>query len=213
MKKLIFLIILIIPLTNYAQLVDGNYIYNDSKGVACNINVSQSGFAISVVLKDGNNTYKGTGTFRNEHGQGWYEFQTPECNFEFDVPNDSIIISKFDCKSDEGGKKYVLVKTELSCAEWIGTYKNSSDGVLIITCDADGTGLKYKLTIGGQSDCSGVNWEGSAKMSSENQATDNKDCPVTIELNGNKIIFSIDFTCDSMVGMKCLSVFDGEFSK
>lgn len=213
MKRFFLLLMIIVPLLGYAQLNDGNYFFRNSDGVTCTINASGGGWTINVELKDGSKTYKGSGVFRNEHGLGWYEFQTPECNFEFDEPNDTITISRFDCKANVSESKYILTKSELSSSSWFGTYKNLSGGTLVISRGANESSFNFKLTGSGKSDCGGLEWSGSAKLSVENLASDNKDCPITLELNGNSIIFSMDMSCDYMVGMKCLVNFDGEFKK
>jgi len=70
------------------------------------------------------------------------------------------------------------------------------------------------LTYGETSSCSGIELAGTAKITLNATATavDDKDNPITLELNGNKIIFSP--SCyDGMVGMECLKFFYSDFKK
>lgn len=39
-------------------------------------------------------------------GSIWYQFQTPLCNYEFDVPNKRLKLQRFDCKKDINYIKY-----------------------------------------------------------------------------------------------------------
>lgn len=128
MKKIFFSLLLFIPFLNYAQLTNGKYIYNNDKGMTCDLTVTENGWKISVVLNMGssetNKVYNGKGYYRNEHGAGWYEFQSTECNFSFDQPTNKITIEKYDCKSGGGTVKYILTKSELAGTKTVKSSTN-----------------------------------------------------------------------------------------
>jgi hypothetical protein len=48
--------------------------------------------------------------FRSANGSEWYEFQTAECNYDFDTPTGKLVLSQFDCKKGQKDVKYTLTK-------------------------------------------------------------------------------------------------------
>jgi hypothetical protein len=217
MKTTLFFLLLI-PFFSHAQLNDGKYFYKNEKGVSCDLTVTNGGFNISVILNMGtvepNVKYIGKGELRNTHGTKWYEFQSPECNFSFDIPTETMTLEKFDCKNGAESVSYTLKKSELSTSTWLGTYKNASGGILTISQGTNSSTFKFKLLYNGTTVCDGLEWVGSAKLQSETIAKDNTDCPIVIELKGNKkLVFSIEQSCDAMVGLNCLYSFDSDFTK
>ena len=123
MKTKIILIASLINFNSFAQLEDGIHYYtNDDLRV--DLNITEGGLTIeSVIILDRNTGEKqeGTGVWHkiNLQGaddgydgpEGFYEFQTNECNYEFDAPfeiTDKIILSQFDCLNGKASLKYTL---------------------------------------------------------------------------------------------------------
>lgn len=207
------LILFLISQNLFSQLADGKYTFSNNV-ISLDFTVSENGQTISsatIVNATTKKTSTGKGIYRSANNIEWYEFQTSDCNYEFDIPTDKLVLSQFDCKNGLQTTKYTLTK---KVANWTGTFKNSSDGVLVISNYKDGASFDYRLTYGGTSSCGGIELAGTAKLTSNSTATagDDKDNPITLELSGNKIIFSPS-CCDGMVGMECLKFFDSDFKK
>jgi len=197
----------------FSQMDDGKYKFSNNV-ISLDFTVSENGQTISsasIVNATTKKTSTGQGIYRSANNIEWYEFQTSDCDYEFDIPTDKLVLSQFDNKNGLQTTKYTLTK---KVANWTGTFKNSSDGVLVISNYKDGVSFDYKLAYGGTSSCSGIELAGTAKITSNATATagDDEDNPITLELNGNKIIFSPS-CCDGMAGMECLKFFDSDFKK
>lgn len=197
----------------FAQMADGNYTFTNND-VTLELAITGGGWTISSATVTNNITKKastGKGEYRHANNVEWYEFQTSDCNYDFDVPTNRLLLNQFDCKNGEQSIKYTLSN---EVANWTGTYKNSDSGVLIITNFKNGVSFNYKMTYGGTSSCGGLELSGMAKINSKTTATagDNEANPITLELNGNKITF-FPSCCDGMVGMECLKFFDSDFVK
>jgi hypothetical protein len=96
----------------FAQLSDGTYAYANNE-ITVNFTLVDDGWTISTVTMTNNvtkKTAKGTGEYRNAEDMEWYEFQTADCNFSFDLPTNTIIIEQYDCSNGGKEKKYTLTK-------------------------------------------------------------------------------------------------------
>lgn len=215
MKQLLLIatVLLFLSQNVFSQMSDGKYKFSNN-AITLDFTISENGQTISsasVYNSATKQTSTGTGAFRSANNIEWYEFQTSNCNYEFNIPTDILTLTPFDCKSGPPVVNYKLTK---KVASWSGTYKNSSGAVLVISNYGEGVSFDYKLTYGGTSSCSGIELAGKANLNSNTTANagDDKDNPITFELNGNKIIFTPS-CCDGMVGMDCLKFFDSDFKK
>ncbi len=199
--------------TVFSQMAEGQHTFANNE-VTLELTISDNGWTISSATLTNKTTKKtstGKGEYRHANNIEWYEFQTTDCNYDFDIPTDKLALSQFDCKNGQQTVKFNLSK---KVADWTGTYKNSDSGVLIITNFKDGVSFNYKMTYGGASSCGGFELSGAAQLSTKTTATagSDKEYPITLELNGNNIFFSPS-CCDGMVGMECLKFFDSNFVK
>jgi len=205
--------------TAFSQMTDGQYTFANNE-VTLELTITDGGWTISSATVTNNATKKtstGKGIYRNANNVEWYEFQTTDCNYDFtnvefnDVLADTLILNQFDCKSGQQSITYTLPEMVI---DWSGTYKNANSGILIISNFKVGVSFDYKMTYGGTSSCEGLELSGTAKLTSKTTATagDNEEYPITIELEGNEIVF-LPSCCDQMVGMQCLSFFDSQFVK
>jgi hypothetical protein len=190
-----------------------NMFFEDNQ-LSIELTIIDNGWTISSVVLTNLSTKKtsiGQGLFRSENNIEWYEFQTDDCNYDFDVPTENLILNQFDCKNKQSAVKFTLTK---KVANWNGTYHNSDNAILVISDYKNGETFNYKLAYGGTSSCSGIELSGLAKLASPlfANAGNDKDYPITLELKGNEIIFSPS-CCDGMVGMDCLKFFDTNFTK
>ena len=121
MKKLFLLLFFAFSSTlSFAQLSDGNYTYSNDE-IILKFTVSDGGQTLNNVVLVYNNTKsietgKGNWFFINLNGASpdysgptaWYQFQTDQCNFEFDLPSSQLVLSRFDCKNKKTEAKFVL---------------------------------------------------------------------------------------------------------
>lgn len=216
MKKAIYFLTICLCFASqpaFSQMADGQYTFANNE-ITLELTITGDGWTISSATLTNNTTRKtltGKGIYRQANNVKWYEFQTAECNYDFDVPTDQLTLNQFDCKNGQPSVKFTLTK---KISDWTGTYKNSDSGVLIITNFKDGQSFNYKMTYGGTSSCGGLELSGTAKITSKTTATagENKEYPITLELKGNEIFF-YPSCCDYMVGMECLKFFDSHFVK
>jgi hypothetical protein len=104
--------ILLITKSAFSQMSDGKYVYN-AKEVTLELSITDGGWTISSASVTDNTTKKtstGKGVYRSASGAEWYEFQTAECNYDFDAPTGKLILSQFDCKNGQKDVKYTLTK-------------------------------------------------------------------------------------------------------
>jgi hypothetical protein len=108
LKFLIFSLLLTIGFGAKAQMEGGAHKFTDGK-ITFTLKLSKSGETIesATIVKDGK-TLSGKGEFRAEYGFEWYEFQTDDCNYNFELPVDALILEEFDCKNGQKSKKYTL---------------------------------------------------------------------------------------------------------
>jgi hypothetical protein len=197
----------------FSQMTDGQYSFT-SKELTLKITITDNGWTISsatLINNTSKKTLEGKGIYRHANNFEWYEFQTSACNYSFKIPSEELILEEYDCKNGKKSVEYTLSK---KVSNWNGTYNNSDSGVLIITNFIDGVSFNYKMIYNGTSSCGGIELSGKAKLTSQNtaEAGNDKEYPITLELNDNKITFSPS-CCDGMVGMECLKFFDSDFTK
>jgi hypothetical protein len=123
MKNLFFaLILMLCSKLSFAQMEDGNYTYSN-KEITLNFTISDLGFTISNIVVTNTiigKKYNGSGEWfqvnprgvdPNYQGPfGWYQFSTDECNFDFEVPVNELILNQFDCKNGSASVKLKLTK-------------------------------------------------------------------------------------------------------
>ena len=99
---------------------DGKYEFSNEE-ITLNFTTSEEGsniYHISLINHKTNKTITGEGEWYtvNENGAdtsydgptGWYQFQTAECSYSFDLPKSNLILSQFDCQNDQTEKEYEL---------------------------------------------------------------------------------------------------------
>jgi hypothetical protein len=124
MKTLILTCCAIMFITNsaFSQLSNGKYKYSNAE-IALSFTISDEGYVISEIVltnKTINKVFKAEGEWFevNRNGadagydgpSGWYQFQTQECNYDFNTPNSKLILSRFDCKNGLKEKEVQLFK-------------------------------------------------------------------------------------------------------
>ncbi len=115
MKKTIYYLttmILFTAQTAFSQMNDGQYTFANNK-VTLELTITDYGRTISSATVTNNTTKKtstGKGEYRHANNDGWYEFQTTDCNYDFDVPADKLFLTQFDCKNGQQSIKYTLTK-------------------------------------------------------------------------------------------------------
>jgi len=119
MKKLL-LLLMIIPMIGVGQMNDGEYSYSNSE-ITLEISMFNYGEDISIVIINNLSSEKiqGDGYWHsiNMNGvdedydgpDGFYEFQTSDCGYDFDATNSNkIILSQFGCENGREDKTYIL---------------------------------------------------------------------------------------------------------
>lgn len=84
-----------------------------NKEITLTFTIIEGGFKITDINLTNNSTKKivtGTGEMMKYSMNVWYQFQTKDCDFEFDVPENKMILSQFCGKAKS--KKYELVKKQ-----------------------------------------------------------------------------------------------------
>jgi hypothetical protein len=111
--KLIFLFFFVLSPSAYAQLANGNYTFSNADNLL-QFTIAEEGFSIhNVVLtsKLSGRIEKQTGGELMRHsGSVWYQFQTELCNYDFDVPQNTLKLSRFDCKDKKMKKSTIMLK-------------------------------------------------------------------------------------------------------
>jgi hypothetical protein len=124
MKKVIYILtmsFLFFVQTTLAQMDDGEYTFSNDK-VTLKLTVIDDGWTISTVTLTNNmskKTSKGTGEWFkvNPNGVdedyqgplGWYQFQTTDCNYDFEVPKEKLILNQYDCSNGQSKDEYTLI--------------------------------------------------------------------------------------------------------
>jgi hypothetical protein len=117
-KILLLLSTFLLTFTVYAQIEEGNYRYSNEE-ISLTFTIIDGGWAISEVVLTHKKTGKsstGTGEWfkLNMNGvdpgyngpEGWYQFETKDCYYEFNEPTKTLILVE-GCKANDS-KKYTL---------------------------------------------------------------------------------------------------------
>jgi hypothetical protein len=112
-SKLLFPLYFFVAPSAYAQLANGNYTFSNADDTL-QFMISEDGFAIQNVTlsnKSSGRIEKQTGgELMRQGGAVWYQFQTDACNYEFDVPKNTLKLSRFDCKDKKIKKASIVLK-------------------------------------------------------------------------------------------------------
>jgi len=114
MKKIIFsfIIFLLFSSSAFSQMEDGNYTYVN-KEITLTFTIMESGWKITDINLTNNSTNKtdtATGEMMKFQMNVWYQFHTKDCDFEFDIPENKMVLSQSCTKTKP--KKYQLVKKQ-----------------------------------------------------------------------------------------------------
>jgi hypothetical protein len=107
----------------YAQMTDGNYTYKNTE-LTLSFTIAGDGWEIyNIVLTNITNGRKENATgewFKvNMNGveedysgpEGWYQFQTDNCNYDFNEATNKLVLQKFDCAKNPGdSREYTLIR-------------------------------------------------------------------------------------------------------
>jgi hypothetical protein len=108
---------------SYAQMTDGNYTYKNAE-LTLSFTIAGDGWEIyNIVLTNTTNGRKENATgewFKvNMNGveedysgpEGWYQFQTDNCNYDFNEATNKLVLQKFDCAKNPGdSREYTLIR-------------------------------------------------------------------------------------------------------
>lgn len=99
---------------SYAQMSDGHYTFKNTE-LTLSFTIAEGGWKINnILLINTTNGKKENATgewFKvNMNGvdedysgpEGWYQFQTDQCNFEFDEATNKLVLQKYDCAQNPG---------------------------------------------------------------------------------------------------------------
>ena len=110
--KFLFIFFLAFSVNHFfAQSRDGKYMYQNDKGMTCNVTISEGGWKAAVVLNLGKEfngrVIKARGEWFkvNRNGadpgydgpDGWYQLSDGNCSMEFDEIAKVILLKVFDC--------------------------------------------------------------------------------------------------------------------
>jgi len=126
MKPILITISILISLScsAFCQLQNGKYKYSNTE-TAISFTIRDDGHTITDIKlldKKTNKTFIATGEWFevNTSGadpgyngpSGWYQFQTSQCNYDFNTPGSKLTLSQFDCKNGQKEKKQQLIKSQ-----------------------------------------------------------------------------------------------------
>ena len=120
MKKYFVFLSMFLSLNAYSQMQPGDYTFTNNE-YEFKFTISDGGWVISSIQIDGTKEVLKDGYWRrvNMNGvdedydgpEGYYEFQTDQCNYDFDMPiNNKLTLSSFDCKNSSKNKTIVLYR-------------------------------------------------------------------------------------------------------
>lgn len=110
---------------SFSQMEDGEYTYSNSE-IILMFTIGGGGweiYDIVLVKTSTDDSMGGTGEWFkvNMNGvdeeysgpQGWYQFQTDDCRYDFNEANDELRLHQFDCFGDPGNvAEYILTKND-----------------------------------------------------------------------------------------------------
>ena len=108
----------------FSQLNNGNYTFKSSE-FTLSFTISNEGWDVTKVVlvnnKTGQKEYGSGEWFRvNRNGadadysgpDGWYQFQTSNCNYSFDEPNSKLVLQQYDCAKNRKDMTYTLTRVK-----------------------------------------------------------------------------------------------------
>ena len=118
MKKYLIFLSTFVSLNTFSQMQSGDYTFTNNEN-EFNFTISDGGWVISFIQINGTKEILKDGYWRkvNMNGvdedydgpDGWYEFQTDQCNYDFNMPiNNKLTLNSFDCKYSSKNKTIVL---------------------------------------------------------------------------------------------------------
>ena len=118
MKKYLIFLLTFVSLNTFSQMQSGDYTFTNNEN-EFNFTISDGGWVISFIQINGSKEILKDGYWRkvNMNGvdedydgpDGWYEFQTDQCNYDFNMPiNNKLTLNSFDCKYSSKNKTIVL---------------------------------------------------------------------------------------------------------
>lgn len=121
---LLILFVLIFFRNGFSQLNNGSYTFKSAE-LTLSFTISNEGWDVSKVVLLNNKTGQkefGSGEwFRvNRNGadadysgaDGWYQFQTSNCNYSFDEPNSKLVLQQYDCAKNRKDMTYTLTRVK-----------------------------------------------------------------------------------------------------
>jgi hypothetical protein len=115
MKKSFCFLAIILAFNSFdslAQLQDGQHTFSN-QSITLTLVMTDDGSTIasaSVTNKITKKTSTGKGNYRTANNVEWHEFQTNDCNYDFDIAGNKLTLSQFDCKNGGKSVKYTLIK-------------------------------------------------------------------------------------------------------
>tara|TARA_B110000285_G_C14868255_1_gene487896 strand:+ start:315 stop:707 length:393 start_codon:yes stop_codon:yes gene_type:complete len=120
MKKYLIFLLTLLSLNTFSQMQSGNYTFTNNEN-EFNFTISDDGWVITFIEINGSKEILKDGYWRrvNMNGvdedyngpEGWYEFQTDQCNYDFDIPiNNKLILKRFDCKNSSKNKTIEMTR-------------------------------------------------------------------------------------------------------
>ncbi len=118
MNKYFVFLSTLLSLNAYSQMQSGDYTFTNNQ-YEFDFTLSDGGWVISSIQINGSKEILLDGYWFkvNLNGadpdydgpEGWYEFQTEQCNYAFDMPiNDKLTLNSFECKNSSKNKTIVL---------------------------------------------------------------------------------------------------------
>jgi hypothetical protein len=110
---------------SFSQMEDGNYTYANSE-FTLSFTIGEDGWEIFniVIMDNANGDFEeGTGEWFKvnmngadedyEGPEGWYQFQTDNCKFDFNEAIDDLYLNRFECNQDpDASSSYTLLRID-----------------------------------------------------------------------------------------------------
>ena len=124
MKKIYLTLLALFTLGySFSQMEDGEYIYSNSE-ITLMFTIGGAGweiYDIALVKNATDDSMGGTGEWFKvnmngvdedyEGPEGWYQFQTDDCRYDFNEAKDELKLNQFDCFGyPDGVAEYILIR-------------------------------------------------------------------------------------------------------
>ena len=118
MKKLFFLVVIVLSSKSaFSQLDAGSYKFSNNE-ITLNFTIpdyASDSMPVKLTYNLTQKTIPGVMQFMRSNGKAsnfmeWYQFQTSECNYDFDVPSNKLVLRQSECKKGQKAKKYQLTR-------------------------------------------------------------------------------------------------------